>query len=112
MGAGIVVVAALIGPQTMQLLYGSEFETGRAELVLLGAGVGFYLAASTLSQALLALDTGGRAAACWSSAAVLFVALYFAVPGEALWRISLAFALASFVNLVTLGAVTLRRRRS
>lgn len=111
-GAGIVVVAALIGPQTMELLYGSEFETGRAELVLLGAGVGFYLAASTLSQALLALDAGGRAAACWGSAAILFVALYFAVPGEALWRISLAFALASFVNLVALGAVTLRRRRS
>jgi O-antigen/teichoic acid export membrane protein len=110
-GAGIVAVAALIGPQAMQLLYGSDFETGRAELVLLGAGVGFYLAASTLSQALLALDAGGRAAACWSSAALLFVGLYFAVPGEALWRISLAFALASFVNLVALGAVTLRRRR-
>ena len=111
-GAGIVAVAALIGPQTMQLLYGSDFETGRAELVLLGAGVGFYLAASTLSQALLALDAGGRAAACWSSAAILFVALYFAVPGEPLWRISLAFALAIFVNLVALAAVTLRRRRS
>jgi O-antigen/teichoic acid export membrane protein len=111
-GVGIVAVVALVGPQTMQLLYGSEFEAGRAELVLLGAGVGFYLAASTLSQALLALDEGRQAAACWTTAAILFVAAYFVVPGAPLWRISLAFALASLVNLVTLGAVTLRRRRS
>jgi len=111
-GAGIVAVAALIGPQTMEILYGSGFSAGRAELVLLGAGVGFYLAASTLSQALLALDEGREAAACWTVAALLFVVLYFVVPGEPLWRISLALALASLVNLVTLGAVTLRRRRS
>ena len=43
--------------------------------------------------------------------AILFVALYFAVPGDALWRVSLGFALATLVNLVALGAVTLRRRR-
>jgi len=111
-GAGIVAITALIGPQTMEMLYGSGFTAGRAELVLLGAGVGFYLAASTLSQALLALDEGRQAAACWSAAAILFVVLYFVVSGEPLWRISLAFALASLVNLVALGAVTLRRRRS
>jgi O-antigen/teichoic acid export membrane protein len=111
-GVGIVAVTALAGPETMELLYGSGFEAGRAELVLLAAGVGFYLAASTLSQALLALDEGKQAAACWSAAAILFVVLYLVVPGAPLWRISLAFALASLVNLVTLGAVTLRRRRS
>ena len=93
----------------MRLLYGSGFEAGRSELVLLGAGVGCYLAASTLSQALLALDAGGRAAGCWAIAAVLFVALYAAVPGEALMRIAIAFAVATLVNLVTLATATLWR---
>ncbi len=108
-GAGIVVAAAVFGPESMRLLYGNEFETGRSELVLLGAGVGFYLASSTLSQALLALDAGGRAAVCWTVAAVLFVGLYAAVPGEALMRIAIAFAVATLVNLVLLGTVTLWR---
>ncbi len=94
-GAAIVAAAALFGPQSMGLLYGSGFDAGRSELVLLGAGVGFYLAASTLSQALLALDAGGRAAICWTIAAVLFVGLYWAVPGEALMRIAVAFAVAT-----------------
>jgi len=108
-GAAIVAVAAILGPESMRLLYGSGFDAGRSELVLLGAGVGCYLAASTLSQALLALDAGGRAAGCWAIAAVLFVALYAAVPGEALMRIAVAFAVATLVNLVTLGTATLWR---
>jgi O-antigen/teichoic acid export membrane protein len=108
-GAAIVVAAALLGPESMRVLYGSEFEAGRTELVLLGAGVGCYLASSTLSQALLALDAGSRAAGCWAIAAVLFVGLYAAVPGGALMRIAVAFAVATLVNLVALGTVTLWR---
>ena len=108
-GGVIVVAAAILGPESMGILYGSGFDAGRSELVLLGAGVGFYLAASTLSQALLALDAGGRAAACWAIAAVLFVGLYVAVPGEPLMRISVAFAVATLVNLVALATVTLWR---
>jgi O-antigen/teichoic acid export membrane protein len=108
-GALIVLAAALLGPESMGVLYGSGFDAGRSELVLLGAGVGFYLAASTLSQALLALDAGGRAAVCWTIAAVLFVGLYWAVSGEALMRIAVAFAVATLVNLVALATVTLWR---
>ena len=108
-GAAIVGIAAILGPESMRLLYGSEFDAGRSELVLLGAGVGCYLASSTLSQALLALDAGGRAAVCWAIAAVLFVGLYAVVPGDALMRIAVAFAVATLVNLVTLGTATLWR---
>ena len=61
-GAAIVLAAATLGPQGMHFLYGSGFEAGRLDLALLGAGVAFYLAASTCSQALLALDAARAAA--------------------------------------------------
>ena len=61
----IVVTVSLVGPEAMQLVYGSEYEVGRLELALLGVGVGCYLATSTFSQALLALDRGRIAAAGW-----------------------------------------------
>ena len=40
---------------------------------------------------------------------MLFVGLYAAVPGGALMRIAVAFAVATLVNLVALGTVTLWR---
>jgi hypothetical protein len=95
----------------MERLYGSGFEAGRAELVFLGVAVGGYLAASTLSQGLLALDRGGRAAACWVAAAAVFVCLYLLLPGEPLMRISVSLAAACFADLALLGAVVLVRRR-
>jgi O-antigen/teichoic acid export membrane protein len=110
-GAVIVAGAALAGPATMERLYGAGFEAGRPELILLGLSVGGYLAASTLSQGLLALDRGGRAAACWVTAALLFVSLYAFLPGEPLMRISVSLAVACFADLLLLGAVVLAGRR-
>lgn len=113
-GAGVAIVAfaATVGPAAMSI-YGSGFEAGRTELTLLGAGVACYLAASTFSQALLAVDLGARAAAAWAVAAVGFIALYVAVPGSELTRISVAFATAMLAGLVLLGlAVAWRSQRA
>ena len=91
----------------MTLRYGDEFATGRAELVLLGVGVALYLAASTVSQALLALDRGcgplspGRCRRRSSSA------LYAAVPGGELARVGIAFAAATLLCALTLTAALL-----
>jgi O-antigen/teichoic acid export membrane protein len=109
--AVIAAGAALIGPQAMSILYGSGFDAGRVELTLLAASVGGYLAAATLSQALLAMDAGGRAAAAWALASVLFVGLYVILPGEALVRISIALAVALAVGSVILTAGLLRLLR-
>ena len=109
--AVIAAGAALIGPQAMSILYGSGFDAGRVELTLLAASVGGYLAAATLSQALLAMDAGGRAAAAWALASVLFVGLYVILPGEALLRISIALAVALAVGSVILTAGLLRLLR-
>ena len=91
----IVLFAASVGPGAMRFLFGAEFEAGRLELTLLGLGVGFYLGAATLSQALLALDRVGRAAIAWGGSAAIFIGLYAVFEGPQLFRIAAAFAIAT-----------------
>ena len=110
--AGLVIVgfAAAVGPESMRLIYGDDFAVGRTELVLLGAGVAYYLAGTTFSQALLALDRGAPAATAWGASALLFVGLYLGLPGEPLMRIAVAFACATLADLLLLSAALLGRR--
>ena len=71
--AGAVVVGlGLIGPWAMDVLFGGEFDYGRAGLMVVGLGMGFHLAANTLNQAALARGRGHAAAAAWLAAAALF----------------------------------------
>ena len=42
------------GPQLMDLLFGGDFDYERGGLVLVAIGMGLYLSAATLNQALLA----------------------------------------------------------
>ena len=109
--AVIVVTAAAIGPEALQAVYGSEYTAGRLELALLGVGVGCYLATSTFSQALLALDCGRIAALGWVVSAVVFLGAYALIPGEALFRVSTAFALGTAVAVPLLGYALVHRRR-
>ena len=80
-GVLTVLAGASVGPSLMQLLFGADFEADRLALALLGAGVGFYLGGATISQALLALDCGARAAIAWVFSAFLFVVLFLGLPG-------------------------------
>jgi O-antigen/teichoic acid export membrane protein len=109
--AVIAVTAAAIGPEALQVVYGSDYTAGRLELALLGVGVGCYLATSTFSQALLALDRGRTAALGWVVSAVVFLGAYAVIPGEALFRVSTAFALGTAVAVPLLGYALLHRRR-
>lgn len=109
-GAAVVVFGASIGPEVMRMLYGEGFDAGHVELALLGAGVGCYLAAATLSQALLALDRTRAAAAAWAVVALGYVGLYAVLPGTELRRVSIAFALAAATGLLLLVALVVRRR--
>ena len=69
----VALVMLVAGPQLMDLLFGGEFDYERGGLVLIAAGMGLYLAAATLNQALLAHGMAGQAAACWVTAAAAFV---------------------------------------
>jgi O-antigen/teichoic acid export membrane protein len=70
--ATLVIVAA-VGPSAMQAAFGDEFTYERADLLIVAAGMGFYLAATTLSQAALAHGAPARAARCWAISAALFL---------------------------------------
>jgi O-antigen/teichoic acid export membrane protein len=110
-GSLIVGFAAVAGPESMELLYGGDFAVGRIQLVLLGTGVAFYLAATTFSQALLALERAGSAACAWVAAAALFTAIYFVMPGTELTRVSVGFAVAMLLDLAVLAWLLVRRTR-
>jgi O-antigen/teichoic acid export membrane protein len=114
LAAGVLIVgfAAVAGPESLRIVYGPDFEAGRTAILMLGAGVAFYLCATTFSQALLALEASARAASAWIAAAVLFVALYFGLDGSALDRVSLAFAAATLFDLVLLALLLHRKTRA
>jgi O-antigen/teichoic acid export membrane protein len=106
----IVVTVGLVGPEAMELVYGSEYHAGRLELALLGVGVGCYLATSTFSQALLALDRGRIAAAGWIVSSVIFLGVYFVAPGNALMQVAVAFAVGTAAAVPLLGLALTRRQ--
>jgi O-antigen/teichoic acid export membrane protein len=110
-GAVIVACAAAVGPEALRLVYGDEFDAGRGALALMGAGVACYLAAATVSQALLARANAARAAGAWAISAVAFIGLYAFVPGDRLIRVAAAFTTATCLVLVLLVAVLVREAR-
>ena len=75
--AGFACIVALVmlvaGPALMDLLFGGDFDYGRGGLVLVALGMGLYLSAATLNQALLAHERAPQSAACWAACAVVFV---------------------------------------
>jgi O-antigen/teichoic acid export membrane protein len=72
--AGAVALVLLAaGPQVMDLLFGGDFDYERGGLVLVAIGMGLYLSAATLNQALLAHARAPQSAACWVASATAFV---------------------------------------
>jgi O-antigen/teichoic acid export membrane protein len=72
--AGAVALVMLaVGPQVMDLLFGGDFDYERGGLVLVAIGMGLYLSAATLNQALLAHARAPQSAACWVASAAAFV---------------------------------------
>jgi O-antigen/teichoic acid export membrane protein len=74
----VAVVMAAVGPSVMDLIFGGEFDYDRLGLVLISIGMGMYLAAATLNQALLARGRAPQACAAWVAAAGGFVAFLLA----------------------------------
>jgi O-antigen/teichoic acid export membrane protein len=72
--AGIVALVMLAaGPQVMDVLFGGDFDYDRVGLVLVSLGMGLYLSAATLNQALLAHERARQSATCWAACAIAFV---------------------------------------
>ena len=76
----VAVVMLAVGPLVMDVVFGGDFDYDRGGLVLISIGMGLYLSAATLNQALLARALARQASACWVGSAAGFVALLL-LPG-------------------------------
>jgi O-antigen/teichoic acid export membrane protein len=79
--SGAVALAmAVLGPTIMRIAFGGNFDYPRGGLVMIAAGMGFYLSAATLNQAALAHAQAKQAAVAWAVTAVAFV-VWLLLPG-------------------------------
>ena len=87
---GLVVLIA--GPQLMQLAFGKKFDYDRVGLLIVTAGMGFYLSSGTLSQAALAQGQVRRAAVCWAGCALAFIGWNLLPVLDEFRRVEVGFA--------------------
>jgi O-antigen/teichoic acid export membrane protein len=108
--AGVVIVAgvAVLGPRTMDLLYGDGFGATQLDLVLLAGSVALYLVSATFLQALLAFERGAAGAAAWLTAGAVLILAYALSTGDELERVSIALLIATAVNALLHGGLVAR----
>jgi len=87
---GLIVLIA--GPQLMQLAFGKKFDYDRVGLLIVTAGMGFYLSSGTLSQAALAQGQVRRAAVCWAGCALAFIGWNLLPVLDEFRRVEVGFA--------------------
>ena len=107
-GGATVIGVLAVGPPVMRLLFGSEFDYDRLGLAMVAAGMGLYLSATTVNQAVLAQGRSRLAAACWAATAVFFVAFLLLAGMEEVREVEVAF-LASAGMLAVLLYLVYRR---
>ncbi len=97
-GACVAAVMLAVGPFVMDILFGGDTDYERLGLVLVALGMGLYLAAATLNQALLAHGRAGTAACTWATAAAGFVLFLAAADfDDAVLEVEVAFLGAAAV---------------
>ncbi len=91
--AGCVALVMLaIGPWLMGVVFGGDFDYERGGLVLVSIGMGLYLAAATLNQALLAHARAAQAASVWIACAIAFALFMLVVEfDDPVLQVELAF---------------------
>jgi O-antigen/teichoic acid export membrane protein len=104
-GTMTVVGVLAVGPPVMRLLFGSEFDYDRLGLALVAGGMGLYLAATTLNQAVLAQGRARLAASCWAGSAAFFVLFLLVAGMEELREVEVAFIATAALLFALLYAV-------
>ncbi len=100
-GGATVVGVLLVGPAAMRLLFGPEFDYDRLGLAMVAAGMGLYLAATTVNQAVLAQGRARFAAASWAVSAIFFVAFLLVASMEEVREVEVAFlATAAILSIL------------
>jgi O-antigen/teichoic acid export membrane protein len=100
--AAVLIGLLAVGPTAMQIAFGDNFEYARTDLMIVGVGMGLFLAAGTLNQATLAQGQARRAAMCWVFSAAVFVLINVATNLTPYRAVELGFTASASVLLVGL----------
>ncbi|MFL5869935.1 MAG: lipopolysaccharide biosynthesis protein [Solirubrobacterales bacterium] len=106
--AAVMVIVAIAGPKLMQIAFSDKFSYDRLGLLMVAAGMGLYLAATTLNQAALAQGRARAAAVRWAACAAAFLVWLLIPSFDFARRTELGFLGAAIVLTATL-AVLYRR---
>jgi O-antigen/teichoic acid export membrane protein len=88
----VALVMLVVGPQLMDVVFGGSADYDRLGLVVVSLGMGLYLSAATLNQALLAHGRAKQATAAWALAAAGFVAfLLLADFGDRVLQVEIGY---------------------
>ena len=90
------LVLLVAGPWLMHAAFGPDVPYGRVGLAIVAIGMGFHLAAGTLTQRTLAEGHAHRAAAAWLACAAVFL-LWIALPvgDQSLLRVETGYCVAT-----------------
>jgi O-antigen/teichoic acid export membrane protein len=109
--ACVALVMLAFGPALMDLVFGGDFDYERGGLVLVSVGMGLYLSAATLNQALLAHGRAPHAAAAWALCAAGFALFLVLVDfDDRVLQVELAFVGAAACLSLLLGLLYRRGR--
>ena len=103
--AATLVGVLAIGPQVMELAFGGKFTYDRLGLAIVAVGMGLYLIAVSLNQAVLAEGRAARAALPWLGSALLFGALNVWRPLSAIRTVEVAFTVCAGILAASLYVV-------
>jgi O-antigen/teichoic acid export membrane protein len=106
--AAVAAVVAVAGPDLMQVAFGEKFDYDRAGLLIVTAGMGLYLTATTLSQATIAQGRVRAAAAAWSVCAAAFLVWCLVPAFDEPRRVEVGFTAAAAVLAALLGRLQRR----
>ncbi len=98
------LVAVILGPWLVQVLFAAHRVLGPADFAWLAAGTLFYMLAMVLGQGAMALSHHRDQLFAWIFGAIVLAAIT-AVPGEVRLRVEIAYAVSSFTVAATLALV-------
>ena len=92
-GLAVALGLLAIGPEVMRIFFSNKAgEYNRFGLALVGLGMGLHLISGTFNQAALARGRAAQAAACWLTAAALFVGFQLVdIVHSRVWRVEIGY---------------------
>ncbi len=104
LGLAGAVIAVILGPWLVQVLFAAHRVLGPADFAVLAVGTLFYMLAMVFGQGAMALSHHRDQLLAWIAGTVVLVAVTL-VPGEVRVRVEVAYALSSLTAAIALAIV-------